>query len=190
MPCRFLKPIGSGWRPLSLTRNRLFTIDPTTLVMDLVMHRTEIPTLLIMNNVTVATFNSVQPAEQLKEELQEAGIPAKVTDQHIFQRLWFLAKPYCSFHLDVQKDFHSQANALLIEWHARNHALSEAVRCPMCGSLRVEYPQMTRKFILPTLIAHLLTLLRITKHSLYCMECHNTWRLPNRTGSLPVKLPH
>lgn len=33
-----------------------------------------------MNNVTVATFNSAEPAEQLKEELREAGIPAKVSD--------------------------------------------------------------------------------------------------------------
>lgn len=143
-----------------------------------------------MNNITVATFNAPQPAERLKKELQEAGVPAKVSDQHIFQRLWFLAKPYGAFHLDVQKEFHRRANALLFEWHAQNRALAEAVRCPMCGSLRVEYPQMTRKFILPTLIAHVLTLFRITKHHLYCMECHNTWRSPNKAGSLPVKLPH
>jgi len=34
---------------------------------------------------------------------------------------------------------------------------------------------MTRKFILPTLIAHLLVLLRFMRRECYCEDCHYTW---------------
>lgn len=143
-----------------------------------------------MSNITIATFNDSRPAVQLKEWLQQAGIPANVRDQRLLQRLWFLAKPYSSFHLEVQKDDYTKANALLCEWQQRDRALADAIRCPMCGSLRIEYPHMTRKFILPTLLAHVLTLFGVAKHHFYCGECQYTWRWPSRTGAMQVNLPH
>src|SRR3972149_5824978 len=131
-----------------------------------------------MQTVTVATFNSAQPAERLRDWLEQAGVPTKVRDQRALQRFWFLAKPYSSFHLDVEKDCLLKANPLLSEWQDSKRALAEAIRCPMCGALRIEYPHMTRKFLLPTLLAHLLTFFHVAKHHFFCVECQHTWRWP------------
>src|SRR5436190_661895 len=137
-----------------------------------------------MHTVTVATFNEAPPAERLRDWLERAGVPTKVRDQRVLQRLWFLAKPYSAFHLDVEKDHFVQANTLLSEWQESKRALADAIRCPQCGSLRIDYPHMTRKFILPTLVAHLLTFFRVTRHKFYCMECQHTFRQPSKAGAL------
>jgi hypothetical protein len=55
--------------------------------------------------------------------------------------------------------------------------LQKAIHCPSCGSLSVSYPQMTRKFILPTVLLHLGILLRVIDHECYCETCHFTWNL-------------
>ena len=143
-----------------------------------------------MHTITVATFNNAQPAERLRDWLEQAKVPTKVRDQRVLQRVWFQAKPYSAFHVDVDKDYLAKASALLCEWQESKRALAEAIRCPKCGSLRIEYPHMTRKFFLPTLLAHLLTFLHVTKHHFYCVECQHTWRWPSKTGALPVNLPH
>jgi DNA-directed RNA polymerase subunit RPC12/RpoP len=52
--------------------------------------------------------------------------------------------------------------------------LEEAIRCPECGSPRVEYPQFTRKFLTPLLV-ELLISLGAGEKDYYCMDCHYTW---------------
>jgi hypothetical protein len=142
-----------------------------------------------MNPVTVATFNTQPAAEKVRDRLQSHGIPAKVSDQRAFQRIWFLAKPYGSVHLNVPKDNLQQTTELLADWQEHEEALSEALRCPQCGSLRVEYPQMTRKFALPTLIAHSLVLFGVMQHDFYCTECQHVWHWPTKAGNKPIKAP-
>src|SRR5689334_9681108 len=124
-----------------------------------------------MTTLTVATFNTAGPAERLRERLENHGVPAVVRDQRTLQRFWFLAKPFAAFHLDVEKDYVDRAKGLLWDWQESKHLLAEAIRCPMCNSLRIEYPHMTRKFFLPTLFAHLANLVGLTKPSFYCQDC-------------------
>ena len=143
-----------------------------------------------MQTITIATFNDSQGAERIRQQLEAAGVPAMVRNQSLLQRIWFLAKPYSSFHLDVEKGYYLQANALLQEWQKSKHALAEALRCPKCGSLHLEYPYMTRKFILPTLLMHFATAVGVVKHRFYCIDCHHTWRWPSKTGGLPLPEPH
>jgi hypothetical protein len=143
-----------------------------------------------MPTITVATFNAAKPAQRLQTWLEKAGVPTVLRDQRKLQRIWFLAKPYSSFHLDVDKDHFDKANALLSDWQESKHALADANRCPKCNSLRIEYPHMTRKFLLPTLFAHFLNLLGSNEHHFYCEECHFTWRRVYKAGKLPVNLPH
>jgi hypothetical protein len=143
-----------------------------------------------MHTVTIATFNDPKPAERLREWLEAAGVPTLVRDQRLLQKIWFLARPYSSFHLDVEKDHYTKANALLSDWQQEKHALADALCCPKCGSLRLEYPHMTRQFILPTLVAHFLALIGVAKHQFYCRECQHTWRWPSKTGGQPVNAPH
>jgi len=52
--------------------------------------------------------------------------------------------------------------------------LRDAIHCPECGSSRVEYPQFTRKFILPNFGA-LLCAIGLMEWKFYCQECQFTW---------------
>jgi hypothetical protein len=62
--------------------------------------------------------------------------------------------------------------------------LTKALHCPACGSLRVNYPQMTRRFILPTILLHLGIIFRVIEHECYCEHCHHMWNLPGAKTSL------
>ncbi|HEV2320542.1 MAG TPA: hypothetical protein VGV18_12375, partial [Verrucomicrobiae bacterium] len=55
--------------------------------------------------------------------------------------------------------------------------LEKAIHCLSCGSLRVNYPQMTRRFFLPTVLLHLGIIFRVIGHECYCENCHMTWNL-------------
>jgi hypothetical protein len=51
----------------------------------------------------------------------------------------------------------------------------------------VQYPQMTRKFFLPTLLLHLGIIFRIIDHEAYCEHCHFLWRLPKTHATVPLQ---
>jgi hypothetical protein len=53
--------------------------------------------------------------------------------------------------------------------------LQFAVRCPECGSSRVEYPQFTRKFVTPTLVEIFTVLAPGVQKRFYCVDCQHTW---------------
>ncbi len=140
-----------------------------------------------MKYLTIATFNTNAAALPLELRLNARGIPARISNQRNLQRVWFLAKSYAAFHLEVPREELEQASELLATWQAEEGALSEALRCPQCGSLRVEYPQMTRKYALPTLIAHSLALCGLLRHEFFCTECNHTWPWPTKTGQHRLK---
>lgn len=143
-----------------------------------------------MNTITIATFNTGAAAEKVRQRLNDQGIQARVNNQRLLQRIWFLAKPYSAYHLEVPETELARADAALGALQDEEHALSEAIRCPKCASLKIEYPQMTRKFVLPTLIAHGLVFLGFMQHKFYCTECHQTWSRPTKAGARPLKVAH
>ncbi|HUA69267.1 MAG TPA: hypothetical protein VMA13_12025, partial [Candidatus Saccharimonadales bacterium] len=52
------------------------------------------------------------------------------------------------------------------------------------------YPQMTRKFFLPTVMLHLGIIFRVIDHECYCEHCHHIWNLPAdqpRAASKPAE---
>src|ERR1700682_1534786 len=63
---------------------------------------------------------------------------------------------------------------LMVEWEASDPEIGTAIRCPQCKSPRVEYPQLTRKFLTPWL-ASILFALKIFPKEFYCQDCHFTW---------------
>lgn len=135
-----------------------------------------------MKTVTIASFETRSPADQLQQRLTAAGIPAEVSDERALQRCWFFAHPHAAFRLKVPAEQVETAGKLFVEWQAHGGALHEAIRCPQCKSLQVDYPQMTRKFVTPTLVAHFLTALGFLRHEFYCQHCQFTWRLPTKLG--------
>lgn len=139
-----------------------------------------------MNGVTVATFNSVEHAEPLRDQLEKAGIHAEI-HHDVMERLWFVAKPLANVRVKVEPPDYEKAMNLLKVWDTESGVLRDAVRCPECGSSRVEYPQKTRKFFLPNVIG-VLTGLGMVDKEFFCEECQYTWP---RSGTRPSrKRPH
>ena len=125
--------------------------------------------------IRVAVFNKPSPAQTLRGMLNKAGFTARLRDERKLQRYWFLTAPHASIYVEVPEE-----SITAVKDHLSSHEetvllLREAIRCPSCRSLRVEYPQMTRKNILPTLVAHALVMTHLMEPEYYCEECHYTW---------------
>jgi hypothetical protein len=123
----------------------------------------------------VAVFDDPEEAKRVHAVLKAEGFEARVHDERKLQRYWFLSTPQAGVQVQVtQKEFE-----LVEQWldNARSAPalLANAIRCPSCQSVRVQYPQMTRKFILPTLVAQLFVLFGLMKHECYCESCQYTW---------------
>lgn len=127
-----------------------------------------------MNEVTIATFNRREQAEPLKQQLEQAHIHAEIHDESTMERLWFVAHPLACVRVKVPSEEFETAQKLLRVWDTETGVLRNAVRCPECGSSRVEYPQFTRKFFLPNLLG-VLSGLGLLEKEFYCEECQYTW---------------
>jgi transposase-like protein len=125
--------------------------------------------------VTIATLNEPAKAKRLKQRFREVGVHADIHNERYLQQVAFMSKPQANAKIMVDdKDF-ERAQSLMIEWEASDPDVAVAIiRCPQCGSSRIEYPQLTRKFITPGL-ASILLALRIIPKEFYCQDCHFTW---------------
>ncbi len=125
--------------------------------------------------VTIATFDEPSRARHLRDRLQQSGVQADMLSEGQLQRVAAHAKRQANMRVLVdEKDFEKAQN-LLVEWEASDPELSAAmIRCPQCRSPRVEYPQMTRKFLTPALVG-ILCALKIIPSEFYCQDCHFTW---------------
>ena len=132
--------------------------------------------------VTIATFNEPAKAKQLKERLQLAGLHADMINEGHIQKVAFMSKPQANVKVQVDDNDFERAQKLMIEWEASDPEIGSAmIRCPQCGSSRIEYPQMTRKFMTPALASVLFTL-KIFPKEFYCEDCHFTWSNDEKSG--------
>jgi len=136
-----------------------------------------------MKTVLLAAFDEVEPAQQLRTRLQQAGIEAVLHDDSKLQRFWFIPEPRAAIHLDVARSDYQAASRLIEEWHQAEGVLNDAVRCPACHSPRVEYPQLTRKFVTPSL-GCLLMAVGLIRREFYCFDCQYTW-----PPAIPLEAP-
>ena len=128
-----------------------------------------------MQKITIATFDDASAAESFKQLLIQEGLTAELHDDRKLQRLWFLSHPHAFIQVKVANEDFARAERIYRALDAANDTVvCAAIRCPQCRSSRIQYPQMTRHFILPTLVAHLATLLGF-KRSFYCQSCQHTW---------------
>jgi hypothetical protein len=128
----------------------------------------------------VALFESVNDGRALQAFVDENRIEARTYDDKVFRYFLFLRPPRIVWHVQVRKNALNYAVTLLKS--KSPPVLEQALHCPACGSLRVNYPQMTRKFVLPTILLHLGILFRIIEHKCYCEDCHDMWSLPERAA--------
>lgn len=141
-----------------------------------------------MNRVPVALFRNRPAAELIQKRLSESGIKAEVHDELRLEKLWFVSRAGCGVRVEVAADQFERAYQLLMDWDASEQALRDAIRCPECRSLRVDYPQFTRKSMLPNLVMGFLATIGQVEKEFYCQDCHFTWP---REGTKPSALrPH
>ncbi|MFN2509251.1 MAG: putative signal transducing protein [Chthoniobacterales bacterium] len=125
--------------------------------------------------VTIATFNEPAKARQLKERLQQSGVKADIHNEGHLQAAVFMSKPQANAKVLVEEQDFEAAHKLMVELEANEPELgAAAIRCPQCQSPRIEYPQLTRKFLTPS-IASILFALKVFEKEFYCQDCHFTW---------------
>ena len=137
----------------------------------------------IMNRIPVALFNDRSQAEPIQSRLAEAGVAAEIHDEPRFdEKLWFISKPKAAVRVDVPANQFEHGEQLLVDWDSQEGALHDAIHCPECKSLLVEYPQMTRRSVLTNLAMGVAAELGLIEKQYYCRECHFTWP---REGKVP-----
>jgi hypothetical protein len=125
--------------------------------------------------MTLATFNDREHAEPVMNRLQTAGFHPQLRDETKWQR-FHLAERLASVKVCVDENEFEPAKRQLKEWDVTEHWLDQSVCCPECASAEVDYPQVTRKFVLPTVHA-ILYKLGWAEKEFYCHTCHHTWPL-------------
>jgi hypothetical protein len=125
--------------------------------------------------MSVALFNDRAKAEAIRRRLAQAGIAAEIHDELRHEKLWMARKADCGVRLEVPANQFERAEDLLVEWDAKEGELRDAIHCPECGSLRVEYPQYTRKSLLTNLAMGVAANVGLVEKDYYCEECHFTW---------------
>ena len=128
-----------------------------------------------MTRVPIALFNDRAKAEPLQKRLVESGVQAEIHDELRLEKLWFVSKPSTGVRIEVPADQFERAERLLIDWDRADAFLREAIRCPECKSLRVEYPQVTHKSMLTNLAMGLAAEVGLLEKDYYCEDCHFTW---------------
>jgi hypothetical protein len=129
-----------------------------------------------MNWIPVVLFSNRAEADSIQRRLFQTGVEARINDKKPLAKLWFISKDRAGVRVEVYGDKHEKAEHLLMEWDAADAAaLRYAVRCPECGSLRVDYPQYAKHSLLTNLAMGLLSQLRVIEKDYYCDDCHFTW---------------
>jgi putative signal transducing protein len=123
--------------------------------------------------VTIATYNEPAKAKQLKEKFRAAGVKADLHNEANLQNYAFMSKAKANAQVMVHEEDFERAQALMVEWEAADPDI-RALHCPQCDSARIQYPQLTRKFITPAL-AGVLFALKVFPKEYYCQDCQFTW---------------
>jgi hypothetical protein len=129
----------------------------------------------------LALFENQSDGRVLEKFLRDNNFETRTYDDKLLRYFLFLRPPRATYRVQVRKGDVDRAVQLLEK--NSTAILDRALHCPSCGSLRVNYPQMTRKFFLPTALVHLGIIFRVIEHECYCEHCHYIW-------NLPAEVPH
>lgn len=121
-------------------------------------------------------FEQFEAGRSVEAYLRGKGFEARIYDDKFFRYFLFLRPPRITYRVQVRRNHFREVVRLLSEHPTP--ALDQALHCPDCASLRVNYPQMTRQFILPTVLLHLGIIFRVVEHQCYCENCQEMWTLP------------
>jgi predicted RNA-binding Zn-ribbon protein involved in translation (DUF1610 family) len=124
--------------------------------------------------LTVATYNEAAPGEALKDRLIEAGFHAELIDDSGAQSIFFLSREHkAQIKVNVRKEEYERAKSLAHQWESEG-TLGPAIRCPQCGSSRIEYPQWSRRTGASFFFA-ILSAIHLVPREYFCEDCQFTW---------------
>jgi transposase-like protein len=132
--------------------------------------------------INVATLDELSEAQTLSSLLRSSGIETQLQDERRLQRFWFAVQPQGGIHVQVHTDASQKANEYLNTQLEAKVIFNKSIHCPSCNSSRVHYPAMTRKNLLPTLVAQILVMLGVQEHEFYCEDCHFTWQRKSKAA--------
>jgi len=125
----------------------------------------------------VAVFENFDDGKVLETFLTRQRLESRTYDDKLFRYFLFLRPPRVTYRVQVRRNAFRAATELMGGEQEAAAILQRAIHCPSCGSLQISYPQMTRKFILPTVLLHLGIIFHVIDHECYCEHCHYTWNL-------------
>lgn len=125
--------------------------------------------------ISIAAFDHAEPAERIAARLRAAGFHAEMLDETSAQK-WQLynLQPRAQFRVTVPEATAEEATRQLHEWDRAEPLLAGAIRCPQCQSLRVEYPQFSRRTLMGALPAALAAA-GVIERDFFCTSCQFTW---------------
>jgi predicted Zn-ribbon and HTH transcriptional regulator len=128
-----------------------------------------------MNRIPVALFNSTTEAEPVQQRLAQAGIESLLQEEMWSQKFWFVSKRAAGVRLEVSERDFERAEQLLCGWDTPEGVLRQAIHCPECKSLLVDYPQFARHSVFANIAVGLLAEVGLVERDYYCEHCHYTW---------------
>ena len=128
-----------------------------------------------MNFVRITTVDNSYEAEFLKEDLEEADVPCVLTDVNLTNLYPNMGGFYLGSGIQVLVPKRDQVKAEEIV--QRRNVIMRIVRCPNCGSAKVEHIGTDNVWGSIRLIALLLfvPIIRL-KDNYHCYECRSKFR--------------
>ena len=141
-----------------------------------------------MRTTQIAHFENQAQAEPARQYLLTKGIDAEVHASLGLATFWFVSRCQAGARLEVPRQAEATTLRLLSQKNAPFEILRDAVRCPECHSLRVAFPQFTRKSMLTNILMGLLAEIHFLERDYYCEDCHFMWAKPGT--ELPRRRRH
>ena len=127
-----------------------------------------------MNSHLIAAFERRQAAEDLAAFLQGQNIPAALVDLTVSMPGNALSADFAKYQVRVPEDNAPAAVNATSHTPEGLKLIDPAIRCPECGSFRVQYPEFPRNFVVP-FIFRLLAKSGIVQGSYACLTCKFEW---------------
>ena len=124
--------------------------------------------------ITVADFQRPGPRRSLQDRFIDAGLPPIFWTNPARRRYCPTTHPKAHMRVRVPKAENERAKKLMAEWDARDGVMREAVRCPQCGSSRIEYPQFSRRTGMAFFFG-VLAAIHFIPRLYFCEDCKFEW---------------
>ena len=141
---------------------------------------------------SIAAFDDEESAKALAKRMSDDGVEAISNSDSAEQLMMFYnPHPRAQHHVLVSGQNLEMALQWLSRLDANDPVMASAIRCPDCGSTRIEFPQFSRKTIVGSLPS-IGAALGLIKRQFYCTACHFTWG-PGQAGpdeTAPESVPN